>query len=74
MEDVCVVQRMNARGYPTAVYMVVVNVALTQHVLEKHRIVVAQENVCVEQKMNAGGYQIPVYMVDVNVALTQHVL
>ena len=65
---------MSARDYQISVYMVVANVALTKHVLEKHRIVVAQENVCVEQRMNARIYQIPVFMVAVNVALTQHVL
>ena len=29
------------------------NVALTQHVLKSHRMVVSMENVCVEERMNA---------------------
>ena len=73
-EYVCVDQTMSAMVYQIPAFMVIVNVALTQHVLEKHRIVVAVENVCVEQRMNARGYLISVYMVVVNVALTHHVL
>ena len=44
---------MNARGYQITVLLMAANVALTQHVLKAHRMVVWMENVCAEERMNA---------------------